>query len=224
MNINDTIKAMLTENTGIAMCDSGGSGGRHWQRNQETDFDNEPEIWFDPIHENDTDSENIWFTVSVYKYLTSGILELDDLCNEFNALPVDDWNGDYYGTSGAGSCWIDSLERELTPDGEAFNTYNGECFLSQTLQGQLFERGDDSKYLLLQIHQGADVRGGYTDAKLFKLNRWIEHINPCPSVYGTIDSVEVGTGYSGWGLSTENGQPVPVSVESEVNLAVCFDI
>jgi len=224
MDINDTIKAMLTENTGKAMCDSGGTDGRHWQRNQETNFNNEPEIWFDPIHENYTDSESICFTVSVYKYLTSGILELDDLCSEFNTLPVDDWNGDYYGTSEVGSCWIDSLERELTPVGEAFNTYNGECFLSQTLQGQMFEHGDDSKYLLLQIHQGADVRGGYTDAKLFKLNSWIEHINPCPSVYGTIDGVEVGTGYNGWSLTTENGQPVPVNMESEVNLTVCMDI
>ena len=25
---------MLTENTGVAMCDSGGEDGRHWQRNQ----------------------------------------------------------------------------------------------------------------------------------------------------------------------------------------------
>ena len=25
-------------------------------------------------------------------------------------------------------------------------------------------------YVLLQIHNGCDVRGGYTDAKLFKLN------------------------------------------------------
>jgi hypothetical protein len=27
---------------------------------------------------------------------------------------------------------------------------------------------DGEPYLLLQIHGGADVRGGYTDAKLFK--------------------------------------------------------
>ena len=38
---------MLTENTGIHMCDSGGENGRHWQRNQKKklkDFINEPDI------------------------------------------------------------------------------------------------------------------------------------------------------------------------------------
>ena len=35
---------MFTENTGMSMCDSGGDGNRHWQRNQEVvDFrDREP--------------------------------------------------------------------------------------------------------------------------------------------------------------------------------------
>jgi len=28
------IYKMLTENTGVHMCDSGGENGRHWQRNQ----------------------------------------------------------------------------------------------------------------------------------------------------------------------------------------------
>ena len=27
---------------------------------------------------------------------------------------------------------------------------------------------DDEEYVLIQIHNGADARGGYTDAKLFK--------------------------------------------------------
>ena len=40
------IYAMLTENTGAHMLDSGSAYGRHWQRNQSKtiqDFDNEPE-------------------------------------------------------------------------------------------------------------------------------------------------------------------------------------
>jgi hypothetical protein len=35
------------------------------------------------------------------------------------------------------------------------------------------EYGEES-YVLLQIHNGADARGGYTDAKLFKLSDWVE--------------------------------------------------
>lgn len=53
-------------------------------------------------------------------------------------------------------------------DGEPvqINTYNGECLLSQTLQFIYFEYEGDS-YVLLQVHGGCDVRGGYTDAKVF---------------------------------------------------------
>jgi len=32
--IEDAITEMLHESTGVAICDSGGSCGRHWQKNQ----------------------------------------------------------------------------------------------------------------------------------------------------------------------------------------------
>lgn len=50
------------------------------------------------------------------------------------------------------------------------NTYNGEDLLSQTLQWTGFslpQDGDD--YILLQIHGGADVRGGYTRPRVFRV-------------------------------------------------------
>jgi hypothetical protein len=47
-----------------------------------------------------------------------------------------------------------------------FNTYNWDSDLSQVLQGSWIDIGGQ-QYLLLQIHNGCDVRGGYTDAKLF---------------------------------------------------------
>lgn len=52
------------------------------------------------------------------------------------------------------------------------NTYNGECELDRTLQFTMFTvEGStflpDGSYVLLQIHGGADVRGGYTDPVLF---------------------------------------------------------
>src|SRR3954453_2997548 len=55
-------------------------------------------------------------------------------------------------------------------DGNAitYNTYNGEDCLSQTLQFTYFEH-EDSAYVLLQIHGGADVRGGYTAPRAFDL-------------------------------------------------------
>ena len=48
------------------------------------------------------------------------------------------------------------------------NTYNGEDCVSQTLQFAYFEH-DHSAYCLLQIHGGADVRGGYTAPRAFDL-------------------------------------------------------
>ena len=50
----------------------------------------------------------------------------------------------------------------------SWNTYNGESDLSQILQGSNLEIFDEH-YILIQIHGGCDARGGYTDAKLFKL-------------------------------------------------------
>ena len=47
------------------------------------------------------------------------------------------------------------------------NSYNEDCLLSQTVQiiysGDLF----DHDLIALSIHNGADVRGGYTDFKIF---------------------------------------------------------
>ncbi len=34
MKTETVIYKMLTENTGVHMCDSGGKNGRHWQKNQ----------------------------------------------------------------------------------------------------------------------------------------------------------------------------------------------
>ena len=51
----------------------------------------------------------------------------------------------------------------------SFNSYNYDSNLSQVIQGTWGEF-DGEPYVLLQVHQGCDVRGGYTDAKLFKID------------------------------------------------------
>ena len=50
MKLEKIIYKMLTENTGIHMCDSGGDDGRGWQRNQKKslkDFIDETDISYD---------------------------------------------------------------------------------------------------------------------------------------------------------------------------------
>lgn len=54
------------------------------------------------------------------------------------------------------------------------NTYNDECLLDQTLQ---FYAGtvNGQSLVLLQVHGGCDVRGGYTAPKCFIENRYNEY-------------------------------------------------
>ena len=164
---------MLTENTGTHFLDSGGDDGRGWQRNQKKtieDFENEEE----ELYQLDAKFKEIHRTVSVFHYLTSSNLEIDEICEEFNEIQdySDNWDADaeVYGVSREAFDHIDffcDVDIERT-----FNTYNGESDLSQILQGaNLTINGEP--YILIQIHNGADARGGYTDAKLFKLKGWL---------------------------------------------------
>ena len=165
-NVEKLVYGMLIENTGKAMGDSGGTDGRMWQRNQKKsfeDFSNEDE----EVFEFDYQYGDITRTVSIFHFLTNN-LELDDLCDEFNQIQEDsdNWKSDIHGVSWQAYDHIDSFEDDLVVQ-RSWNTYNGESDLSQILQGANVEINGDP-YVIIQIHNGADARGGYTDAKLFK--------------------------------------------------------
>lgn len=154
---------MLTENTGRHFLDSGGAYGRNWERNEKRtieDFMNEPEeliTW---------DGRYLDRTVSVFHFLSQ--LHLDPLCDKFNKHNKEDdnWNAeDVYGVSSSVWSWLTC--RFPVKVERTWNTYNGDSDLSQVLQGATLTINDES-YLLIQVHGGCDVRGGYTDAMLFK--------------------------------------------------------
>ena len=173
MNAEQLIYSMLTTSTGQALCDSGGAYGRNWERNQHKtldDFRNEPQCYLEVDSWKDGEEFTFNPTISLFHRLNS-CLELDDLCNEFNALGCGSWNGDFYGTDSDQCEWLEAMD--FVPDGDTFNSYNWDCINSQIVQGQAFKR-DGENYVLLQIHQGCDARGGYTDAKLFKLVQFAE--------------------------------------------------
>jgi hypothetical protein len=171
----ELIYEMLTECTGKHMCDSGMSNNRHWQRNQKKtiqDFENEPE---EHIYK---DGDYIYRDLSVFHYLSE--LELDDICNSFNKINSDckDWDAEtnddnfLYGVSKEAWQYLTKEIKVKYLDvkiNRSFNTYNYESDLVQCLQGANLTINNE-EYILIQIHNGADVRGGYTDAKLFKLN------------------------------------------------------
>lgn len=156
------IYSMLIENTGSHFLDSGSIYGRNHEKNAKKtlkEFINEPEelITFD--------GKYLERTVSVFHYLSG--LDTDSICDKFNRLNKNakNWDGDYYGTCENASNYLNNI---FTIEYE-FNTYNGESDLSQVLQGYLLKSELTGEYYyLLQIHGGCDVRGGYTDAKLFK--------------------------------------------------------
>lgn len=170
--IEKIVYNMLTENTGKHFLDSGGSSSRHWQRNQSKtieDFINEDE----QIFEVDIKTNEIIRTVSVFHYLAGGgsCLELDDICNEFNEIQDkstdDKWaDFDIYGVFQSGADYLEAFEDfQIEFD---WNTYNYDSDLSQVLQGSNITI-NDNEYVIIQVHGGCDVRGGYTNAKLFRL-------------------------------------------------------
>tara|TARA_R110002020_G_scaffold375038_2_gene586293 strand:- start:605 stop:1168 length:564 start_codon:yes stop_codon:yes gene_type:complete len=166
MDIEQVIYDMLTESTGTHMLDSGGGSNRHWQFNQLKsidDFKNEPHITIE-----DKDTKYPYAEISVFHHLVNSLEYLEDETNDLNL-------------------WLDDINRQSTLDhvseymAEKYanddmnlvhhtNTYNGDCSLSQTLQ--VISVGDtyDCDVIALSIHNGADVRGGYTDYKLFKVD------------------------------------------------------
>ena len=177
-NTKDLIFSMLTENTGTHMCDSGGDNGRMWQRNANkciADFENEPK----EIYQYDPKYNEIYRTVSVFHYLTHN-LEVDDIAFNFNELNTNakDWEADckednasLYGVSL--NAWLDLVTSNEVEVSRSWNTYNGDSDLSQILQGANLLINEEH-YVLIQIHGGADARGGYTDAKLFKCGDYMD--------------------------------------------------
>ena len=226
--IEQLLWEMLTESTGEHMLDSGGAYGRHWQRNQAEFGNSLDSLWrTSPLTidaDNAETSADVIVSVSVFHYLRQ-VLELDDVCQEFNELECKEWDGDTYGISKEQQRW---LEDQGFSFGNEWNTYNGESWLTQTLQGTNLKKDGcgEGDYMLLQIHQGCDVRGGYTNAKLVKLTNFQEFLNPVPYVSGTIttdgENYEVSNSYDGYSLTEETtGEHVPVNKNSDYQLELC---
>jgi hypothetical protein len=172
--IEKLIYLMLTENTGSHFLDSGGASNRAWQKNGKksiNDFQKEKPVSY--YLDTDSNYPEIERYVSVFHYLQT-IYELDSICDKFNRINKNctNWDSEIYGVSDKGEKFLSNIEAKI---GRSWNTYNGESDLSQVLQGTDIEIEGES-YVLLQIHNGADVRGGYTDAKLFKFEMWGDYI------------------------------------------------
>jgi hypothetical protein len=236
--VQEQIYKMLTQNTGRALCDSGGypkydengkytgseqGYGRHYERNQcktIEDFINEPEVSF---------TWDWGYTISVFHYTTKQ-LDLDELCLEFNQLECLDFDGPGYGVSIAQNEWLQERGYEIIDKG--YNTYNGDSNLSQVLQYTVVREKDslneEGDYILLQTHNGTDIRGGYSDAKLFIPISTISNYGyaglAIEDVYGTLYRgkliIPISNMYDGYRLRVD-GQ---IEVEEDPNQLKLFDI
>lgn len=247
-DIEPVVYAMLREHTGTHFLDSGGASDRHWQRNQAKtlpDFIQEPEIAFDmTVYQQVAgqwqsgrveDTTEIAYTISVFHYLTQGGLSLDPLCDEFNALSVKDWACEAAsGVSRLGEAWLLAHGANF---GRAFNSYNWTSALSQVLQGTYVNLAE-KPCVLLQIHGGCDVRGGYTDARLFRLAEGLAGYLPPEDVEGVVirpdqrnqvtqpmvgqppvpHPLRISNTYDGATLTDEAGHGVTIGPEDQVKL------
>lgn len=155
---DDILKSMLAENTGASFLDSGGAYGRHWERNQGRDFESEPYAAFS-VNDHGTD-----YTINVYHFLKERLEFLPELDAEYQA---------YASSLDKHDSWAAVTEAFAEDKGWkhviGVNTYNSEDALSQTIQWDAFEdRSTQTVVIVLQIHNGCDVRGGYTTPHLFE--------------------------------------------------------
>lgn len=195
------IVKMLTENTGKHFLDSGFENGRMWQRNQGKNFEAEPEVSAEFYEGDDTPI----ISVSTYHYL-SAILNLDPFALKVNAM-LKRKRAKGIDAHWVGECdeILENWNEQISWSGEQFNTYNYKNNLSQILQGRVFVYAN-TPYILLQIHGGADVRGGYTDTQCFELKGYL---TGNVDVYGSNDKGDqVDNTYNGYSLTDENGNGV----------------
>jgi hypothetical protein len=199
-NTEAVIYGMLTENTGTHFLDSGGTDGRAWQRNAAKTleaFRAAPEAVFEGGEWPEVSKSAFWHLVNNLKHDA-------DLTAAYRVFDESRPNDSYFETIEE---WLDKLGVASEGDGDfysarwSFNTYNFDGWLvDQTIQGTFFELGPES-YLIMQVHGGADVRGGYTKPQVFRTYGRDEFILGGQDAYFGCSSEECGNKLSVRGYS-----------------------
>ena len=170
--IGTVIDSLLKEQIGHCLGDSGGAYGYIYEKNREEGYLK----GLNPVEEWSNDGEReLYVTIPVYDYLVYNLEKDDDteqlekkLFEQFKRCDfepyeifcVSDWlktEGKYFGIEETGITPLDYT-----------NTYNSDEYISQTLLYVCFSYDGDN-YTLLEVHNGCDVRSGYTYPQLFKV-------------------------------------------------------
>ena len=155
---------MLTENTGTHFLDSGMDDGRHWQQNQKftvADFLNRPKATLETEY-------GTYPTLDLFHFLN------DRLTLSPMAKQLQTWFEEHVNESALSFYDTEAMETfveystDATKQPDTANSYNWDNYLSQVIQYVSFEY-QSRWFVLLQIHGGADVRGGYTRPQVFEM-------------------------------------------------------
>ena len=180
MKTENVIYKMLTENTGVHMCDSGGDNGRHWQRNQKKklkDFKNEVDISYDEDGH-------------CYKSLFHHLVESCEYLQDETKL-LETWIKQDKNRSNSWNDVEEFMSKYIHRDKKinCIYTYNEDNVLSQDIQFLYGGNIYDSDVVAISIHNGADARGGLTDYKFFKVD-WDQFLNYSTDYYENEDVKE----------------------------------
>lgn len=173
MNINEIIDALLKEEISHFLGDSGGAYGYQYERNRERGYLK----GLQPVEEySDGNERTLEVIIPIYDFLTYNLIK-DELTiglekqlfgdlEKAGIEPESIFEVADFLNSGLASFYIEPSfhQNEI----KYINTFNNEEYLSQTLLYCTFSTGNED-YVILSVHNGCDVRSGYTEPQLFKL-------------------------------------------------------
>jgi len=163
----------LVEPTGAHILDSGGTSGRGWQRRAGMsvfDFEQQPETVIDDYG---------CVTVSSFHFFrqhADHTPRAARLTASFREYVEEQPQGDaYYNSASTVEEWLE-LHGLTEHDYSSDNTYNYDSVLSNVWQAVMFTL-DGVGYTALASHNGADVRGGYSDFVVYEsCEYWLAQI------------------------------------------------
>jgi hypothetical protein len=150
------IYEMFTTNTGKAMGDSGSAYGRHWERNIQLSFEDfNKEKEYIVYLEKDP-----YVVVDTFKLFQNN-LEYTPLQDEFDATGLEKDFENY-------EKWLEEKGYELDI---IRNSYNDDVAYTQVYEYAYVLQDGHPSHIIISLHQGCDIRGGYTDCYIFGLSQ-----------------------------------------------------
>lgn len=167
------IDKMLKENTGRSILDSGDFYGRHYERNANRTFENEESSGLSFRFGYLEYSKNLYhFLINHLQYnvrLTNSLISFCDKTDEDGYTPYDKLIELWLKEKSKHFKISDGLYGESDKPISDY-TYNNENSLSQDFIYTIFGLDGDS-HVIIQIHNGCDARGGFTEPKTFDFDQ-----------------------------------------------------